>query len=240
MLTALVLLALPLAQPARAQQPDPLTVQAANAIISTPQPGATVRGTVTIAAKALPAEGGAGFEYWKLEFGPGYVPVQWALIGEQHFEPSDPGNSDLVRWDTTGLPNGPYTLRLVVVDRTGNFTQSRQVVLVDNPGARPLTPAEIGPAWSTPAAGATVSGRIELRGSVALPGVQGYMVQAGPSAGELRVIVPFTTSIPEGGSGTLGIWDTTGWANGTYLLVLTVQDNRGQWVQVPRYVTVRN
>lgn len=70
------------------------------------------------------------FWYYKLEFGCGEKPVEWSVIGELHYEPVLWGT--LGCWDTSVLPEGVYQLRLVVVDKTGNYPQPCQLrVIID-------------------------------------------------------------------------------------------------------------
>ena len=68
-------------------------------------------------AAALPSPGranSADFQSYRLEYGVGASPTEWAVI-YQSTTPVD--NSTLAVWNTTGLPAGQYTLRLVVNGR---------------------------------------------------------------------------------------------------------------------------
>ena len=64
------------------------------------------------------------FDFYKVEFGPGEGPAddQMAIIGAIHNEQVT--NNVLETWDTTIIPDGTYTLRLRVVDVTGNYQES--------------------------------------------------------------------------------------------------------------------
>jgi len=78
-----------------------------------PRRGATLSGTVS-------AKGTADVEnfwYYKLEFRQDGLD-NWHYITGQH---SAVENDVLGSWDTTTVPNGAYTFRLVVVDLTGNY-----------------------------------------------------------------------------------------------------------------------
>lgn len=58
-----------------------------------------------------------GFQYYKFEYRPEIRPDYAYLV---HFEvPVTHGV--LMEWDTRTVPPGPYWLRLIVVDRTGNY-----------------------------------------------------------------------------------------------------------------------
>ncbi len=79
------------------------------AVISSPASGATVSGNVNIVGRASSAD----FQSYRLEYGVGQSPSEWALI----YTSSTPvNNSTLAVWDTAGFPDGQYTLRLVVTD----------------------------------------------------------------------------------------------------------------------------
>jgi len=77
-----------------------------------------IRGTATI----------DNFWYYKLEFGVGEWPTQWSLIEELHYAPVVSGY--LGDWKTGALAEGVYQLRLVVVDKTGNYPQPCQVQVI--------------------------------------------------------------------------------------------------------------
>jgi len=93
-------------------------LQAVPAQITSPADNAVVRGTVPIVGTAVdPA-------FWKYEvyYGPEPNPMdQWTLIGAVHEEQVVEGL--LETWDTTIVPDGTYSLRLRVVNRTGNYQE---------------------------------------------------------------------------------------------------------------------
>jgi len=64
----------------------------------------------------------------KLEFGAGEWPTQWSLIQELHYAPVV--NGYLGDWKTGALAEGVYQLRLVVVDKTGNYPAPCQVRVI--------------------------------------------------------------------------------------------------------------
>lgn len=85
--------------------------------ITSPQMNAEVRGKVLINGRtALPE-----FDYYKVEFGIGPQPADWAIVGEIHKSPVADGL--LETWDTTALPDGMYSLRLRVVKPDGNYEE---------------------------------------------------------------------------------------------------------------------
>ncbi len=97
--------------------PNPL------ARLTSPQPGGIVSKAVQILGTANTPE----FDYYKLEYAVPGRQDQWAVVTDLHRRPVDNGLLDV--WDTTGLPDGVYNLRLVVVDKTGNYPQPCSVRL---------------------------------------------------------------------------------------------------------------
>jgi 1A family penicillin-binding protein len=120
------------------QPPDPCPepAGAAQALITWPSDGQTVEGLITIEGVAL----AANFSHYVVEYG-----VSW---GPQAFGPlAGPVDrlvegGPLARWDTREQPNGPYTLRVVVFDRSGGAYEGRVVVLIDNPTPTPTDTRE--------------------------------------------------------------------------------------------------
>jgi hypothetical protein len=118
--------------------------------ISSPQSGSTVRDVVVVTGTATHPS----FSFYKVELSlePGGT---WFVIGDTHANQVKDGA--LLQWDTRTVPDGSYSLRLLVVDATGNYIESvvRQVV-VANAGAAPTettTPTPTGTLTGTPATG---------------------------------------------------------------------------------------
>jgi membrane peptidoglycan carboxypeptidase len=113
-----------------------------NAVITSPQPFAYVRGTVDIIGTA---RSDADFAFFRLQYGPGLFPSAWMQIQGDRSEQVD--NGLLQTWDTTGL-DGLYSLQLAVVknDPAGGpfmFDIATIQVTVDNqpPTAQLVAPA---------------------------------------------------------------------------------------------------
>lgn len=68
------------------------------------------------------------FWYYKLEFASGEWPTAWSLIEELHYTPVVGGY--LGDWKTGALPEGVYQLRLVAVDKNGNYPTPCQVRVI--------------------------------------------------------------------------------------------------------------
>jgi hypothetical protein len=126
-LSAVLFAALPL----RASAEDPL------AQITSPQPGAVVRDVVVIAGSATHPS----FSFYKVEFAaePG---SNWSVIGDTHA--SQVKDGALAQWDTRSVADGSYSLRLTVVDQSGNYKEDvvRQVVVANAGPAVSPTPSE--------------------------------------------------------------------------------------------------
>ncbi len=109
------------------------------ALISSPQPGATVREVVLVTGTAIHPR----FSFYKVEFArePG---ASWVTIGDT--VPTQVRDGVLVQWDTRGVPDGSYSLRLLVVDETGNYLEEivRQVTVGNVSGSPTETPTITG------------------------------------------------------------------------------------------------
>jgi hypothetical protein len=111
-----VMVLIVLAAPAVASGPASPLPQEAAAVITSPQSGQSVRGSVQITGSALhPA-----FQRYELYFTvePG---ENWVFIGEARTNPVS--NGVLGTWETGGLPDGNYSLRLRVVRQDGNYDE---------------------------------------------------------------------------------------------------------------------
>lgn len=92
--------------------------------ITWPGQGAHVSGRLEIRGTAnIP-----GFNFYKIELGLGEEPGGWSGIGDMHYEPVSNGVLDVL--DTSSLPAGTYSIRLVVVDLTGNYPPPCTVQIV--------------------------------------------------------------------------------------------------------------
>ena len=125
-----------LAAPAVALGPARPLPQEVAAVISSPQSGQSVRGSVQITGSALhPA-----FQRYELYFTvePG---ENWVFIGEARTTPVS--NGVLGTWETGGLPDGNYSLRLRVVRQDGNYDEgfARNIVVANTTPPTP-TPTD--------------------------------------------------------------------------------------------------
>jgi hypothetical protein len=100
--------------------------------ISSPRPGATVSGDAAIEGTATNVP--LHFAYYKVEYTADGV--TWTSVDRPAEHMRVVTEDVLARWDTTAVPDGPYRLRAVVVDKSGNYTVSPEVpVVVGNASA---------------------------------------------------------------------------------------------------------
>jgi len=95
--------------------------------ISSPAANSTVSGQVTIRGTANIE----AFQFYKVEYGLGQKPMQWNSIGDVRRERVV--NGTLAEWDASDFPEGPYILRLTVVDLSGNFPPPHEVRVIIPP-----------------------------------------------------------------------------------------------------------
>ncbi|NLT73442.1 MAG: hypothetical protein GXX94_04505 [Chloroflexi bacterium] len=85
--------------------------------IISPAAGSEIRGIVPIIGSAVVPN----FQFYKVEWGIGSNPSQWAVIGSIH--DSQVTNNQLEVWDTNSVPDDTYTLRLTGVKNDGNWEE---------------------------------------------------------------------------------------------------------------------
>jgi membrane carboxypeptidase/penicillin-binding protein len=109
--------------------------------IASPLNGQTLQNGVPITGQAA----GPGFAQYRLEFASTATPDTWIPIGTPSAQPV-PNVGNLGLWDTTSIPNGTYTLRLIVTSTGGGFATTSVTVGINNiqPTATP-TPQVIVP-----------------------------------------------------------------------------------------------
>jgi penicillin-binding protein 1C len=95
-------------------------------VILDPALGGHVKEIVSIHGNARSGD----FNFYRLEYGEGLNPSAWSMIGGDHHNQID--NNVLEFWDVRGLKDGLYTLKLSVVEHSGNVKQATIFVTVDN------------------------------------------------------------------------------------------------------------
>jgi hypothetical protein len=97
----------------------------ARSVITSPRQGQHVHGWVPIVGTAVVKN----FDYYKVEYGAGANPDEWSWL---YSGGSQVANGTLAIFDTSALPCGTYSVRVVVVDTTGNYPPPCQVTVVVN------------------------------------------------------------------------------------------------------------
>jgi len=133
-------------------------------------------------------------------------------------------------WDTRKFSEGSHVLKAVAYDRAGNRRVGSVSVVVDN--VPDVNPAPL-VAWSTPAAGATVSGMVEGSACQAQAsdanGVDRVEFAIAGRALNVERIAPYTCVV-----------DTTTVADGSHTLTATAYDALGAKSSSSVNVTVKN
>lgn len=133
-----------------------------------------VRGVIPLMGNAR----GGDFAFYRLVYGPGMSPTQWAQIGPDHMEQID--NNVLEFFDVTGLPDGLYTLQLQVVGGEQGVRQSTIQLTVDNtPPRADLTYPEDGAVYEY-RSGDWVNINVEVNDNYAIRRVEFYKLETLP------------------------------------------------------------
>ncbi len=101
-----------------AAAPALLNCGPANAAISSPAAGSSINGIVQIEGTASL---GGDFQYYKLEVSPAGREAYNAIAGLVRQQVN---GGQLGVWDSASVPDGVYTIRLRVVDPTGNYCEA--------------------------------------------------------------------------------------------------------------------
>ena len=115
--TLAIILAIMVA-PDTVTQPAVAAPLAQQAVITSPQALSAVRGRVTVEGTAVHPS----FQRYEMYFS--REPVRddsWVFIGDAH--PNQVANGFLGTWETGGVPDGVYSLRLRVVRQDGNYDE---------------------------------------------------------------------------------------------------------------------
>lgn len=189
-LVILALLAFIAVVPARLlASPPARDCSGGNAAILAPTAGATVFGIVQIEGTASL---GSDFQYYKLEVAPTGTEAWGNLAGEARQQVV---NGQLGVWDSASVADGAYTLRLRVVDPTGNYCEALVTnVLVQNTAPPTATPEVL----ATPTLQETEAPPVQNAVPTQLPTIQGPAGTATPEPTETPT-GPTPTPAPSSG-----------------------------------------
>ena len=171
--------------------------------ISSPTVSATIGGTVNIVGSASDAN----FHQYELHYESAAFPGTWTSIGTNP-RTSPVTNGTLGSWDTTTVPDGAYSIRLIVKDKarvSSGFTTVTRAVTVDN--TVPVAVIE------APTEDRLFDGVVEITGTASGDtNFTNYTLHYGvgcssPSSWNDIGSNPYLTPVE---SGTLGSWDTAG------------------------------
>jgi len=99
--------------------------------INSPRVYAHLTGVAPVIGSARPGD----FRSFHVQYGIGLNPPEWVPIGAERYDRVE--NNILQYWDVTEIPDGLYSLRLVIVEGSGNRRTAVIPVIVDN------TPPEV-------------------------------------------------------------------------------------------------
>jgi hypothetical protein len=102
--------------------------------IAVPQEGQAVSGVVRIAGTAI----ARSLNHFDLSVGLGASPTTWVTTGVVVALRPYTGFGEMAHWDTTGLPGGTWTIRLVIADDVLGTLEHRRTVTVVPTAQQPL------------------------------------------------------------------------------------------------------
>jgi len=212
--------------------PEESTAAGVLVSVTSPVAAQTVFGQLQIRGRADAPD----FERFVVEWGRGSSPDVWVRLRSSD---RPVGGGVLASWNTASVPNGAYTVRVVVNDGKLGRLRFAVPITVDNGEAG--APADLAP-WgqiTRPASGSVVSGNVIVVGSA----LSGELIDARLEVGtglspsswtEVgRIAQPQVST-------TLGSWDSTSVEDGTYTLRLTIRDRQLGLAEITTVLTVRN
>lgn len=178
--------------------------------ITSPREGDVIGGTIGIFGTA----NDIAFSGYRMEYGSGDNPQDWKEIKISANSVTD---GLLSYFDTSGLDNGNYMLRLTAEDRAGNRDIAKVSITVNN---SPVLARIETPVW-----GEILGGEIKVFGTAKAPDLDYYQLEYSTDS---LTYQPVTGKINTAVNGNLlATWDTSG-INGSCSLRLSVQDKSGR------------
>ena len=195
---------------------DESTGAAALVSIASPLPSSTLQGRVIVLGHADSPK----FLGYSLEWGRGAAPSSWIRI-YQSTTPVVSGTLGI--WDTRSLPNGLYTLRVLLDDGDRGQTYYQVPVTVDNGASAPTNEQTPAATITSPSNNSVVSGTIAITGVAASGNLAQTLVEIGPGLTPTQWFQAGRTNA-QVMNGPIATWDTTAVPDGTYTIRLTVTD----------------
>ncbi len=203
-------------------------------VISTP-PQVTL--AAPAAAAVLGAVGGvvpvagtitdAHLQSWTLQLGAGAQPATWTTLATGTTLPLP---SPIFAWSLTGVASGSYVLRLEATDLAAQTASAQAAITIDN------TPPVV--AIATPAAGAYVTGPMNVIGTAADANLVSYQLAVASSApGAAQLFSPVGSGTAPVTAGALASWTALP-PDGPATLQLTAVDKAGNQASTQVQVNV--
>ena len=202
-----------------------------DAEIQSPLPFACVCGLVKIIGIADDRDG--TYESDRAEYRPA-LGGAWTLIGEA-FSAVPPPGGNLYSWDTNGLAQGYYFIRLTVNNTVGLSTAVVTIVWVDKQFDNL--------SYTSPSDGTVVGGTVCPAGTINDHCPEHFMVEYAPGGGGGFLPIDPGNPVYDGQriNQTFATWDTTaGIADGDYTLRVTAFDDCGHEAVQSHDITVDN
>ena len=201
-------------------------------LVTNPRPNEQIQGNYPIRGAARSDD----FVRYVVEWGRGPAPDSWVQITNSTRQIAA---GPLAIWDTSFVPNGEYTIRVLLFDAKLGTRQYRVPVQVNN-GDEAIQ-EDFAPVVQihTPIAEAAVSGTLQITGTAGSFQLEEFVVEigAGLAPAEWTVIERRTASIA---NSRLATWNTTDVGNGIYTIRVTVHDEIFGEAQAQLFVIVRN
>ena len=200
--------------------------------VNSPSATQTLAGTIGVLGRA----NSPGFLSYTVEWGRGSDPSSWIRIQQSTRRIS---SGLLANWDTTQVPNGAYTIRVLLEDSDRGTLRFAVPVVVDNGEAGAQQDAAPFAQITTPTAGSVVSGNV-LIGGLAFSGLlQQVQIEIGVGLQPESWETIRRDNLPSL-NGTLGFWDSTAVDDGIYTIRLVVRDQQLGTAVASVVVSVKN
>lgn len=200
--------------------------------IDSPAPNANLTGRVSVRGRALSDD----MIRFRLEWGRGAEPNSWVRINSST---GGVRNGVLGTWDTLAVPNGTYTLRVIVEDEKTGTHRYEIPVEVNNGEGGTETDSSPLVAIITPTEGSLVSGSVDITGTAASADLLQVRVEYGLGVSPESWTTIQTFSSARVGA-ALGTWNTTLIPDGPYTIRVVVVDEYYGDSAAQRLVVVRN
>ena len=186
------------------------------AFITSPANGATVSGTSWVTLWLNGASGSAN-TYTLTVAGQTVATTTTASTGPVS-----------IAWSTLAVADGAQVLTASARDATGNTGAASITITVANGGTPPPAPPPLTASFTSPSAGATVSGIVTVA-----------MAASGGSTPDTYTLAIDGATVSAGAAASYA-WNTTAVADGAHTLALTVTDGAGRTATASRTVSVSN